>query len=75
METPDRADTEKGELRTKLAAAVEKAEALCRRLQDKTAAAAKATDQAVREHPYQALGIAFGIGVLIGILAIRGRRD
>ena len=30
-----------------------------------TVAAAKATDKAVREHPYQAIGIAFGVGLLI----------
>ncbi len=68
--------TEKArELRAKLEAAIEKAKALCQRLQDKTVAAAKATDTAVREHPYQAIGIAFGVGLLIGVLAARSRRD
>lgn len=67
---------EKGrELRVKLEAAVEKAKALYQRLQDKTVSAAKATDKAVREHPYQAIGIALGVGLLIGMLASRKRRD
>ena len=68
--------TEKGRaLRAKLENAVEKAKALYERLEEKTVAAAKAADQTVREHPYQAIGIAFGIGLLIGVLAARSRRD
>jgi ElaB/YqjD/DUF883 family membrane-anchored ribosome-binding protein len=67
---------EKGRaLRAKLETAVEKAKALYERLEQKTVAAAKAADQTVREHPYQAIGIAFGVGLLIGVLATRGRRD
>lgn len=31
---------------------------------------AKTTDRAVREHPYQTLGIVFGLGVLVGALAV-----
>jgi ElaB/YqjD/DUF883 family membrane-anchored ribosome-binding protein len=63
------------ELRVRLEAAVEKAKALYQRLQDKTVSAAKATDKTVREHPYQAIGIAVGVGLLIGLLAARKRRD
>ena len=62
-------------LRAKLESAVEKAKALYERLQEKSVAAAKAADQTVREHPYQAIGVAFGIGLLIGVLAARSRRD
>ena len=72
MEATER--EEKGELRAKLDTAVEKAKAVCERLQAQTVAAAKASDKAVREHPYQAIGIAFGVGVLIGVLAARCRR-
>ena len=32
---------------------------------------AKATDKVIREHPYQSIGVAFGIGVLIGVLVTR----
>jgi len=71
MEATERGDTEKRELRARLEAATEKAKEVCKHLQEATVAAAKATDQAVREHPYQAIGIAFGVGVLIGVLAAR----
>lgn len=30
---------------------------------------AKTTSRAVREHPYKSLGIVFGLGVLVGVLA------
>ncbi len=54
---------------------IEKAKALCERLEDKAVAAARATDKQVREHPYEAIGIALGLGVLIGVLVARSRRD
>jgi ElaB/YqjD/DUF883 family membrane-anchored ribosome-binding protein len=41
-------------------------------LVDKTKAAARATDDYVNENPWQAVGIAAGIGLLIGIII--GRR-
>ena len=31
---------------------------------------AQTTNRAVREHPYKTLGIVFGLGVLVGVLAI-----
>ena len=31
---------------------------------------AKTTNRAVHEHPYKTLGIVFGVGVLVGILAV-----
>jgi ElaB/YqjD/DUF883 family membrane-anchored ribosome-binding protein len=31
----------------------------------------KAADKLVRDHPYQTVGIAFGLGLLIGVLARR----
>jgi ElaB/YqjD/DUF883 family membrane-anchored ribosome-binding protein len=30
---------------------------------------AQVTDRRVREHPYQSIGIVFGLGLLVGILA------
>jgi ElaB/YqjD/DUF883 family membrane-anchored ribosome-binding protein len=62
-------------LRAKLEAAVEKAKAAYERVEEKTVAAAKATDKTVREHPYPAIGIAFGLGLLVGVLAVQSRRD
>ncbi len=75
MEAPNRAETEKSEVKAKLESVVEKAKEVCERLQNQTAAAAKATDKTIREHPYHAIGIAFGVGVLLGVLAVRSRRD
>ena len=40
---------------------------------DKAVESAKAADQAVREHPYQAIGIATGVGAIVGYLAVRQR--
>lgn len=57
--------------RAKLAAALESAKETARKLQEKTVAGAKATDKVIREHPYQSIGIAFGIGLLIGVLVNR----
>lgn len=64
--------SEKGKAaRARLAAALESAKETGRRLQEKTVAGAKATDKVIREHPYQSIGIAFGIGLLIGVLVNR----
>ncbi len=60
------------EVRSRLATALESAKATCERWQDKTVQAAKATDQVIREHPYESIGVAFGVGLLIGVLV--GRR-
>ena len=42
-----------------------------RALVDKTKDAAKATDEYVRDNPWQAVGIAAGIGFLLGLLINR----
>ncbi len=60
------------EVRGRLAAALESAKGTCEKLQDKTAEAAKVTDHVIREHPYESIGVAFGVGLLIGVLV--GRR-
>jgi ElaB/YqjD/DUF883 family membrane-anchored ribosome-binding protein len=57
--------------REKLSAALEVARETQRRLQERAVAGAQATDRVIREHPYQALGVAFGVGLLIGVLAAR----
>jgi ElaB/YqjD/DUF883 family membrane-anchored ribosome-binding protein len=57
--------------RARLGEALEKAKVTCQKMEEKTIAAAKATDKVIREHPYQSIGVAFGIGLLIGVLASR----
>ncbi len=62
------------EARSRLMTALEKAKGSAKVLQEKAVAGAKATDEAIRSHPYQSIGIAFAAGLLIGVLAAR-RRD
>ncbi len=57
--------------RERLAAALEVAKDTQRRLQEGATTSAKATNQLIQEHPYESLGIAFGIGILLGIFANR----
>ncbi|MCI0534300.1 MAG: DUF883 family protein [Verrucomicrobiales bacterium] len=59
------------EVRKRLASALESAKAACERLQDKTVQAAKATDRVIREHLYESIGVAVGVGLLIGVLVAR----
>ncbi len=58
--------------RSRLAIALEQAKVSCARWEDKTVAAARATDKAIRSHPYESAGAAFVVGILIGVLI--GRR-
>ncbi len=51
--------------------ALERARAAYETAQEKAVAGAKATDQCIRENPYTSLGIALGVGVLIGFLIRR----
>ena len=44
---------------------------LIERAQEKAVERAKAADRIVRDHPYQTIGLAFGLGLLIGVLARR----
>ena len=57
--------------RERLAAALEVAKETRQKLQDRAVASAQATDRLIREYPYQSLGIAFGVGMLFGILVNR----
>jgi ElaB/YqjD/DUF883 family membrane-anchored ribosome-binding protein len=59
------------EIRSRLNAALESARGTCQRLEEKTVAAAKATDRVIRDHPYESIGVAFGVGLLIGVLVAR----
>lgn len=69
--TAGQAGEKVGEVRARLGAALDSARATVQRLEDKTIAAAKATDRVVREHPYESLGVAFGVGLLVGVLVAR----
>jgi ElaB/YqjD/DUF883 family membrane-anchored ribosome-binding protein len=62
---------EVGPARQRLAAALERGKMILGRVKEKAVEGAKATDEALHEHPYQAIGIAFGVGVLLGYLVMR----
>jgi ElaB/YqjD/DUF883 family membrane-anchored ribosome-binding protein len=59
------------EVRARLTSALERAKETCGQLEDKAIAGAKAADKVVRNHPYESIGIAFGVGLLIGVLVTR----
>jgi ElaB/YqjD/DUF883 family membrane-anchored ribosome-binding protein len=69
--TADVAGEKVGEARKRLAAALES-------VKDKAVKGAKAVDEAVHEHPYQAIALGVGVGAIIGYLLGRrsgGNRD
>jgi ElaB/YqjD/DUF883 family membrane-anchored ribosome-binding protein len=59
------------EVRERLSDALETAKRNCRELEAKTIEGARATDKVIRDHPYQSIGVAFGLGLLIGVLVTR----
>ena len=62
--------------RSRLSAALERAKVTYNDMQAQTLEAAKAAakkaDVVIRDHPYESIGVAFGVGLLIGVLV--GRR-
>ena len=69
--TADVAGEKVSEARKRLAAALERGKVIYGRVKEKAVEGAKATDQAVHEHPYQAIGIALAAGAVIGYLVAR----
>jgi ElaB/YqjD/DUF883 family membrane-anchored ribosome-binding protein len=61
--------------RERLGGALESAKTTCNEFQGEMAASARAVsqraDMAVRRNPYASIGIAFSVGLLIGVLAVR----
>lgn len=70
----DASDSAK-EARSRVTAALERTKATCARLQgqavDAAKVAAKKADTVIRDHPYESIGVAFGVGLLIGVLVTR----
>ena len=64
------------EARQRLTAALERGKEICGRVREKVVEGAKATDEVVHKHPYQAMGIALGMGALLGyVIALRRSRN
>ncbi|MBI4623758.1 MAG: DUF883 family protein [Verrucomicrobia bacterium] len=63
------------EARARVTAALERAKSTYADLQEQGIASAKAAvkqaDDTIRAHPYESIGIAFGLGILIGALLRR----
>lgn len=55
--------------RQRLSAALDGGAKIYHRIEDKAVEGAKITDKALHDHPYPALAIALGVGVLLGYLA------
>ncbi len=64
--TADVAGEKVGEARKRLTAALESARDVAGRVRDKAVEGAKAADEAVHEHPYQAIAIGVGVGAILG---------
>jgi ElaB/YqjD/DUF883 family membrane-anchored ribosome-binding protein len=74
--TTDVATQKFGEVRQRVVETVESAEETAGRVRDQAVDYAKAADKAVREHPNKALGIALGVGAILGYLvSCRGSRN
>jgi len=69
--TADVAGEKVGRARERLAAALGSGQEMYARVREKAVAGVKTADTAVHEHPYQVIGLAFGVGALIGYLAAR----
>ena len=59
------------EARLRLKTALESARESCDALQEKAVEGVKATDRTIRTHPYESLGIALGVGLILGFLLAR----
>lgn len=69
--TADVAGEKVGAARKRLAAALERGGKMLEQVKEKAVEGAKVTDQAIREHPYQAVMVAAGVGALFGYLIAR----
>ena len=69
--TTDAASEKVAEARERLSAAIEKGRETWDDVQKGAVEGVKATDEVIREHPYQAIAIAFGLGALFGLLVTR----
>jgi len=71
--TADVAGEKVADARKRLAAALDSAKDMAGRVRDKAVEGARMADETVREHPYQAIAIALGVGAIIGCLLARRR--
>jgi ElaB/YqjD/DUF883 family membrane-anchored ribosome-binding protein len=70
--TADATEQNVKEVRTRLLGALDGGRTLVNRFRDRAASGTQACDLAMHENPYLATGVAVGVGVLLGYLAVRG---
>jgi ElaB/YqjD/DUF883 family membrane-anchored ribosome-binding protein len=59
------------EIRAHLAEALKTADETLDTIESKAAAGMRAADRVIRDHPYQTIGVALGIGLALGLLLKR----
>lgn len=69
--TADVADEKVAEARKRLERALESGQNILSRVQETASAGVTAADKCVRENPYEAAAIAFGLGAVLGFLITR----
>jgi ElaB/YqjD/DUF883 family membrane-anchored ribosome-binding protein len=69
--TAGMAETKVVEARRRLQSALERGKEAWGDLQDRAVEQAKVADEVIRDHPYQSIGVAFGVGALLGVLMAR----
>lgn len=69
--TADEVGNKTKEARVRLAETLRVAQSKCSELESKAIEGAKAADKVIRDHPYQSIGAALGVGLVLGILLQR----
>jgi ElaB/YqjD/DUF883 family membrane-anchored ribosome-binding protein len=69
--TVEKAGEKVNDARKRLTTALESGGEIYDRVQDKAVKVARSSSQAVHNHPYPVIGLALGVGVLIGYLLTR----
>ena len=60
-----------GKIWEELLTALEKLKVTCLRIEECAAATVRNADFLIRDNPYHAVGVAFGLGLLVGVLVRR----
>jgi ElaB/YqjD/DUF883 family membrane-anchored ribosome-binding protein len=63
------------EARNRIQAALDATRETCAKVKVKAVAGAKATDKVIHENPYKSMGVALGVGAVVGFLLSRRFRN
>lgn len=59
------------EARDRLKGSLELAKTRCQELEDKAMAGVQTANKVIRDHPLESVGVAFGVGLVLGLLTAR----